>query len=90
MINSKQNQLIKSWSIYEYKSIFGYVPIESVVRDYFKNLEKIIKLMKKDKNITVLEIANRLKVTDKTIKRDILKLKNDNKLKRVGSLKSGY
>jgi predicted HTH transcriptional regulator len=31
-----------------------------------------------------------LKRLDKTIKRDVVKLKEQNRLKRVGSLKSGY
>jgi len=51
-----------------------------------KRLDEIIKLLKKDKNITVLELADRLGVTDKTIKRDIAKLKSENKVVRVGSL----
>ena len=34
--------------------------------------------------------ANKLDVADKTIKRDIVKLKEQNRLIRVGSLKSGY
>ncbi len=33
--------------------------------------------MKRDKNITVLELADKLGVTDKTIKRDIAKLKSE-------------
>jgi len=55
-----------------------------------KRLDKIINIMKKDKNITVLELADKLGVTDKTIKRDIAKLKMENKVVRVGSLKAGY
>lgn len=55
-----------------------------------KRQDDIIKLIKKDKNITTLQIANILNVADKTIKRDIAKLKLDNKIVRVGSLKSGY
>ena len=38
----------------------------------------------------MLELANRLGVSDKTIKRGIAKLKNENKLVRVGGLKSGH
>lgn len=44
----------------------------------------------KDENITLLELADRLGVTDKTIKRDIAKLKNEKKIVRMGSLKSGH
>ena len=137
--NGRVGRLWQSVILHRYKNLFGFIPIESVVRDnqeeYYQALEdagsvgestpfiefmldiilktlqklekenvpknvpnnvplnrvnKIIKLIKKDKNITILQIANILGVTDKTIKRDISKLKNDNKIARVGSLKSGY
>lgn len=55
-----------------------------------KRVTKILSLINKNKNITIVELANILKVTDKTIKRDISKLKKENKLIRVGSLKSGH
>lgn len=55
-----------------------------------KRAEEILGLMQKDVKITIAEIANILKVSDKTIKRDIEKLKANNLLKRVGSLKSGH
>jgi len=37
-----------------------------------------------------LVLANILKVSSKTIKRDIEKLKNSNKVLRVGSSRNGY
>ena len=55
-----------------------------------KRLEMIIEQIKKNRNITIAELANILNVSDKTIKRDIAKLKQENKIARVGSLKSGY
>lgn len=55
-----------------------------------KRQEKIIDLIKQNKDITIAELANTLEVADKTIKRDIAKLKEQNRLTRVGSLKSGY
>ncbi|UCN00508.1 Fic family protein [Sulfurimonas sp. SWIR-19] len=55
-----------------------------------KRVAKIVSLINKNKNITIIELANILKVTDKTIKRDIAKLKKENKLVRVGSLKTGH
>ncbi|MCH9739986.1 MAG: Fic family protein [Epsilonproteobacteria bacterium] len=55
-----------------------------------KRLGKIVELIKKDKDLTVVQIANILKVTDKTIQRDIAKLKEQNQIKRVGSLKAGH
>jgi Fic family protein len=55
-----------------------------------KRLDKVVTLMKKTKTITIMEIASILGVTDKTIKRDIVKLKKENYIQRVGSLKSGH
>jgi len=55
-----------------------------------KRVAKILSLLGENKNLTIIELANILKVTDKTIKRDIAKLKKENKLIRVGSLKSGH
>ena len=55
-----------------------------------KRVVKIVSLIGKNKNITIIELANILEVTDKTIKRDIAKLKKENKLIRIGSLKSGH
>ncbi|MDQ7047269.1 MAG: Fic family protein [Sulfurovum sp.] len=55
-----------------------------------KRLDKILSLIGKNKDITIIELANNLNVTDKTIKRDIKKLKDTDKLIRVGSLKSGH
>ena len=52
--------------------------------------DEIIKLIEKNRDITSVQIAEILKVSDKTIKRDIARLKGLNKLQRVGSLKSGY
>jgi DeoR/GlpR family transcriptional regulator of sugar metabolism len=43
-----------------------------------------------DKEITIVRLAEQCKVSTKTIKRDIALLKDENRLVRVGSLKSGY
>jgi len=55
-----------------------------------KRLDKILELITQNKNITIAELSKLLEVTDKTIKRDIAKLKDKDKLIRVGSLKSGH
>jgi Fic family protein len=55
-----------------------------------KRLEKIIEIISENKDITIIELSILLNVSDKTIKRDLSKLKEENKLIRVGSLKSGY
>jgi len=66
------------------------VPLKVPKNVPLKRLDEIIALIKKDKDITIIQIADILGVTDKTIKRDIAKLKSENKIVRVGSLKSGY
>lgn len=131
--NGRVGRLWQSVILNQYKNIFGFIPIESVVREnqekYYrsledagsagesrlfiefmlevvyntlqvlakesinvplKRLEEIVKLMGSNKDITILQLADRLKVSDKTIKRDIEKLKNENKVARVGSLKAGH
>ena len=54
-----------------------------------KRLDEIIQIIKKDNQVTIIQIAGMLGVSDKTIKRDIVKLKDQNRLIRVGSLRSG-
>ena len=51
--------------------------------------EKIIRLMQGNSTITIEQLAHACDVSDKTIKRDIAKLKEEGRVERVGSLKSG-
>jgi len=133
--NGRVGRLWQSVILNHYKKIFGFIPIESVVREhqasYYKALEasgsagestpfieymleiilktlknasnenvpknvpkkrldEIVKLIEKNKEITSIQIAERLKVSDKTIKRDMATLKEQGRLQRVGSLKSGH
>ena len=55
-----------------------------------KRLHLIILLIKKDTHITMLELSKKIRVTHKTIKRDIGKLKIQGVLKRIGPTKGGY
>jgi Fic family protein len=55
-----------------------------------KRLDTIVKYIQENKNITILELSQKIGVSDKTIKRDIAKLKEQNRLQRVGSLKAGH
>ncbi len=68
----------------------GNVPINVPKNVPIKRLDKILKLMGKNRDITISELSVKLNVADKTVKRDIEKLKKANKIKRVGSLKSGH
>ncbi len=52
--------------------------------------EKIIRLMQENSAVTIEQLAYACDVSDKTIKRDIAKLKEEGRVERVGSLKSGH
>lgn len=54
-----------------------------------KTEEKIITLIKDNNKITIKEMAIKLDKTTRSIERTIKKLKQDNKIKRVGSDKTG-
>lgn len=68
----------------------GNVPKNVPKNVPLNRLEKISVLIQKNKDITVDQLAKLCDVSSKTIKRDIVKLKNEGKIKRTGSLKSGY
>ena len=52
--------------------------------------KKILKYVEKDNMISAKDISKLLQVTDRTIERDIQKLKKMEILERVGSGRSGY
>ncbi len=68
----------------------GDVPKDDPRNVPLKRLEHIIRLIGKDKSVTIEKMAKICGVSTKTIKRDIAKLKEQNRIKRVGSLKAGY
>ena len=45
--------------------------------------------MENNPKVTIMEVSNKFNVSDKTIKRDIEKLKKENKIYRQGSLTDG-
>jgi predicted HTH transcriptional regulator len=53
-------------------------------------LDKLINLLDKKPNISTTELAIELSVTKRTILRDIAKLKEIQKIQRIGKEKSGY
>jgi ATP-dependent DNA helicase RecG len=54
-----------------------------------KRLEKILENMSKDERVTIPSLARLLGVNEKTIKRDIERLKAEGRLKRIGPDKGG-
>ncbi|MCF6356316.1 MAG: DeoR family transcriptional regulator [Draconibacterium sp.] len=64
---------------------------EDVVEDVVeKRLEKIVSLVNQNKQLTANQVATILKISERTAQRYFEKLKKQNKLKRIGSAKSGY
>ena len=55
-----------------------------------KGSEKIIELIEANNFITISELAEFLGVTTRTIERKIKKLQSENKIRRVGSDKTGH
>jgi len=51
---------------------------------------QILEEMRKSSDVTVKKLAELCAVTEKTIKRDIEKLKSDGKIERIGSARAGY
>ena len=52
--------------------------------------EKVFNIIAENKNITRLELASIIGVSEKAIKQHLANLKKEGVLKRVGSTKSGY
>ena len=71
------------------KSLNNNVPINVPVK-ITETEKQIIYLMSNNPNITQKQLAEKLNVTEKTIKRNTLKLKEKGILVRIGSDKNGY
>ena len=65
-------------------------PVNVTTNVPLKRLQKILNLLENNKQITITRLAQILKVNEKTIKRDIAKLKNNKQIVRVGSSKTGH
>ena len=135
--NGRIGRLWQTVILKSYRELFGYIPIESIVRDnqdrYYKALEeagaigestpfiefileiilktlqefinydiksdqesnqksdqKIINLIKNNSKITIKKICEKTMLSQSGVKKIIKKLKEENRIIRVGSLKGGY
>ena len=96
----KIQEIMKDKIIFDTNSDWFFVKIkrDNIVKDTVNvpvnvpvnRLEKIKEIIQKNNKITISEIASEIQVNEKTIKRDITKLKKESILKRVGSDKTGY
>ena len=66
------------------------VPTNVPIKIQPQRLNKVLKMIQEDKEITALQISNKLKVSEKTVKRYLSELKAKKFIKRVGSTKGGY
>jgi Fic family protein len=89
----KSSEIADSYPFIEYmlesilticKETLQNVPINDQKNDPKKRVNKILELIKENKFITIKELAHKLNVSEKTIKRDLDKLKKENILKRIG------
>ncbi|WP_084385951.1 HTH domain-containing protein [Methanoculleus horonobensis] len=55
-----------------------------------KSSQKIIELMQHDPTVTIAELARSVGVTDRAIKKQIEKLKQQGRLRRIGPARSGH
>ncbi|RXJ97134.1 cell filamentation protein Fic [Arcobacter sp. AHV-9/2010] len=64
--------------------------LKSDQKSNYKSDQKILALMKENSKITIYELMEKLSMSESGIKKVIKKLKDENIISRVGSLKSGY
>ena len=64
--------------------------LEKVGEKVGENEAKIIESISQNKNITYIELAKKLKITEKSVYMNVEKLKKKGLLKRIGPDKGGY
>ena len=64
--------------------------LKSDQKGNYKSDQKVLALMKENSKITIYELMEKLSMSESGIKKVIKKLKDENIISRVGSLKSGY
>jgi ATP-dependent DNA helicase RecG len=83
-------KLTQNWfTIIFYRPIYKESSQESSQETVEKTVGKIIELIKNNSSITSLEIANKLELTERAIKKQISNLKKEGLLERTGSRKKG-
>ncbi len=74
-----------------YKALVEYIKEskKSNQKSSLKSDQKILALIKEESKITIKELCDQMKMSESGVKKVIKKLKDENKLQRVGSLKGG-
>ena len=84
----KVNLIIKFMITMILKSI--QTTLKSDQKSNYKSDQKVLALMKENSKITIYELMEKLSMSESGIKKVIKKLKDENIINRVGSLKSGH
>lgn len=63
--------------------------IESSVKSSVNTEDKIMELIKQNPKITIAKIAEALSISTRAVEKQLAKLKNENKLQRIGSARKG-
>lgn len=58
--------------------------------DLNEEKKEIVELISENKKITILELSKIINISDRAVKKQIAKLKKENKLKRIGPDKGGH
>ncbi len=94
--------MIDGWKLYKGSKPEFYTDITSTILTFYltdndvvenvveKRLNKIIDLIKQNKYISAKKISEILNITSRTAQRDLQKLREQNKIKRMGGDKGGY
>jgi ATP-dependent DNA helicase RecG len=64
--------------------------VKSSVKTRVKSSVKILKLIRGNTNITIPEIARKIGLSTRAVEKQIAKLKEQEKIKRIGPDKGGY
>ena len=84
----KVNLIIKFMITMILKSI--QTTLKSDQKSNYKSDQKVLALMKENSKIIIYELMEKLSMSESGIKKVIKKLKDENIISRVGSLKSGH
>ena len=84
----KVNLIIKFMITMILKSI--QTTLKSDQKSNYKSDQKVLALMKENSKTTIYELMEKLSMSESGIKKVIKKLKDENIINRVGSLKSGH
>ena len=85
-----KKHILKNRAMHIYYSDTVKLPNDPVKSSNDTVNDTVFTLVKDNNNITAIEISEQLNISLRTVRRKIKELKNNNKLERIGSDKTGY